>query len=108
MKSWMYPLFVILGACSYNLQRLLNWPLQKGIQRPSSDKPTFVPGLFIVSSHYLLPVGSFQSSAAALRSCSPVFIAAITGTVYGKAVSLMPASLAVVMLLQFDLDWHDF
>ncbi|MBD7985641.1 EamA family transporter [Sporosarcina sp. Sa2YVA2] len=102
MKNWMYPLFVIIGASSYGiLSTIIKLAILDGFTAAQAVTGQYYIGfllavvLFIVFKRRLPKFGGGYTLLIA------GLFTALTGTMYGKAVSYMPASLAVVMLFQF-------
>ena len=102
MKSWMYPLFVILGACSYGiLSTIIKLAIADGYTAPQAVTSQYYTGFLLAALMYLVVRRKLPKFGGGFTLVIAGTLTAITGTVYGKAVSLMPASLAVVMLFQF-------
>ncbi|WP_369823708.1 EamA family transporter [Sporosarcina sp. P19] len=102
MKLWMYPLLVVLGAASYGiLSTIIKLAIQDGFTASEAVTSQYYTGFLLALIIFIL----VKRGVPTLRGSFPVLIAglftAITGTVYGKAVEYMPASLAVVLLFQF-------
>lgn len=102
MKPWMYPLFVILGACSYGiLSTIIKLAIADGYTAPQAVTSQYYSGFLLAALIYLVVRRKLPKFGGGFTLVIAGTLTAITGTVYGKAVSLMPASLAVVMLFQF-------
>lgn len=102
MKMWMYPLLVVLGAASYGiLSTIIKLAIQDGFTASEAVTSQYYTGFLLALIIFIL----VKRGVPTFRGSFPVLIAglftAITGTVYGKAVEYMPASLAVVLLFQF-------
>ncbi|WP_369823516.1 EamA family transporter [Sporosarcina sp. P30] len=102
MKPWMYPLLVVFGAASYGiLSTIIKLAIQDGFTASEAVTSQYYTGFLLALIIFIL----VKRGVPTLRGSFPVLIAglltAITGTVYGKAVEYMPASLAVVLLFQF-------
>ncbi len=102
MKIWMYPLLVVLGAASYGiLSTIIKLAIQDGFTASEAVTSQYYTGFLLALIIFIL----VKRGLPTFRGSFPVLIAglftAITGTVYGKAVEYMPASLAVVLLFQF-------
>ncbi|PIC98977.1 EamA family transporter [Sporosarcina sp. P29] len=102
MKLWMYPLLVVFGAASYGiLSTIIKLAIQDGFTASEAVTSQYYTGFLLALIIFIL----VKRGVPTLRGSFPVLIAglftAITGTVYGKAVEYMPASLAVVLLFQF-------
>ncbi|MEK3936251.1 DMT family transporter [Sporosarcina sp. FSL W7-1349] len=102
MKQWMYPIFIVIGASCYGiLSTIIKLAIQDGYTAAEAVTSQYYVGfclslLIFTVIHRKLPKfgGGWTLVLAGLFT-------AFTGTVYGQAVSYMPASLAVVMLFQF-------
>lgn len=102
MKLWMYPILVVIGASSYGiLSTIIKLAIQDGYTAAEAVTSQYYIGfclalLIFIMTHRRIPQfgGGWTLVLAGLFT-------AFTGTVYGRAVSYMPASLAVVMLFQF-------
>jgi len=102
MKPWMYPLFVILGACSYGiLSTIIKLAIADGYTAPQAVTSQYYTGFLLAAFIYFVTHRKLPKFGGGFTLVVAGTLTAITGTVYGKAVSLMPASLAVVMLFQF-------
>lgn len=102
MKQWIYPLMVIIGASCYGtLSSIVKLAILDGFTASEAITSQYYIGFLLALILFII-----------IRHKKPVFsggktlllaglFTAFTGTVYGKAISYMPASLAVVMLFQF-------
>jgi len=102
MKPWMYPLLVVFGAASYGiLSTIIKLAIQDGFTASEAVTSQYYTGFLLALIIFIV----VKRSKPTFRGSFPVLIAglftAITGTVYGKSVEYMPASLAVVLLFQF-------
>ncbi|PIC64160.1 EamA family transporter [Sporosarcina sp. P13] len=102
MKAWMYPLLVVLGAASYGiLSTIIKLAIQDGFTASEAVTSQYYTGFLLAFIIYILA----RRGMPKFRGSFPVLLAglftAITGTMYGKSVEYMPASLAVVLLFQF-------
>ncbi|PIC79293.1 EamA family transporter [Sporosarcina sp. P18a] len=102
MKLWMYPLLVVFGAACYGiLSTIIKLAIQDGFTASEAVTSQYYTGFLLALIIFIL----VKRGLPTIRGSFPVLIAglftAITGTVYGKAVEYMPASLAVVLLFQF-------
>ncbi|EGQ26252.1 MULTISPECIES: EamA family transporter [Sporosarcina] len=102
MKPWMYPLFIVIGASCYGiLSTIIKLAIHDGFTASEAVTAQYYTGFLLALIIFLFA----KRSMPKLRGSFPVLIAglftAITGTVYGKSVEYMPASLAVVLLFQF-------
>lgn len=102
MKPWMYPLLVVFGAASYGiLSTIIKLAIRDGYTASEAVTSQYYTGFFLALILFIL----VKRTRLTFRGSFPVLIAgvftAITGTVYGKSVEYMPASLAVVLLFQF-------
>ena len=102
MKPWMYPLFVVLGACSYGiLSTIIKLAIIDGYTASQAVTSQYYTGFVLAVLIFLFTRRTLPKFGGGFTLVFAGLLTAITGTVYGKAVSLMPASLAVVMLFQF-------
>ncbi|WP_432363143.1 EamA family transporter [Sporosarcina sp. UB5] len=102
MKPWMYPLFVILGACSYGiLSSIIKLAIADGFTAAQAVTSQYYTGFILALLIYIFTHRTLPKFGGGFTLVLAGLLTATTGTVYGKAVSLMPASLAVVMLFQF-------
>ncbi|ARF17685.1 multidrug transporter [Sporosarcina ureae] len=102
MKLWMYPLLVVFGAACYGiLSTIIKLAIHDGFTASEAVTSQYYTGFLLALIIFIL----VKRGIPTLRGSFPVLIAglftAITGTVYGKAIEYMPASLAVVLLFQF-------
>ncbi|WP_228551153.1 EamA family transporter [Sporosarcina cascadiensis] len=102
MKPWMYPLLVVIGASCYGiLSTIIKLAIQDGFTASEAVTSQYYTGFLLALIIYLFT----RKGIPTLRGSFPVLLAglftAITGSVYGKSVEYMPASLAVVLLFQF-------
>lgn len=102
MKQWMYPLFVIIGASSYGiLSTIIKLAIEDGYTAAQAVTGQYYIGFLLAALIYLFTHRALPKFGGGCTLLLAGLFTAITGTVYGKAVSYMPASLAVVMLFQF-------
>ena len=102
MKPWMYPLLVVIGAASYGiLSTIIKLAIQDGFTASEAVTSQYYTGFLLALIIFII----MKRGVPTFRGSFPVLIAgfltALTGTVYGKSVEYMPASLAVVLLFQF-------
>ncbi|WP_153732839.1 EamA family transporter [Sporosarcina obsidiansis] len=102
MKPWMYPLFIVIGASCYGiLSTIIKLAIHDGFTASEAVTSQYYTGFILAFIIFLFA----RRGVPKLQGSGPVLIAglftAITGTVYGKSVEYMPASLAVVLLFQF-------
>lgn len=101
MKPWMYPLFIVIGAACYGvLSTIIKLAIRDGFTASEAVTSQYYTGFILAFLIFLL-----ARKRPTLRGSFPVLLAgfftAVTGSVYGKSVEYMPASLAVVLLFQF-------
>lgn len=102
MKYWMYPLFVIIGASSYGiLSTIIKLAIRDGYTAAQAVTSQYYIGFILAIVIYLISRRKLPTFGGGYTLLLAGLFTALTGTVYGKAVSYMPASLAVVMLFQF-------
>ncbi|MFS0576921.1 DMT family transporter [Sporosarcina sp. 179-K 3D1 HS] len=102
MKQWMYPLFVIIGASSYGiLSTIIKLAILDGYTAAEAVTSQYFIGFVLALLIFAVTHRSIPKFGGGWTLVLAGLLTAITGTVYGQAVSYMPASLAVVMLFQF-------
>ncbi|AXI00822.1 DMT family transporter [Sporosarcina sp. PTS2304] len=102
MKVWMYPLLIVIGAASYGiLSTIIKLAITDGFTASEAVTSQYYTGFLLALLIYVI----VHRGVPKFKGSFPVMMAglftAITGTVYGKSVEYMPASLAVVLLFQF-------
>lgn len=102
MKSWMYPLFVVLGASCYGiLSTIIKLAIRDGYSASYAVTGQYYFGFLFAVLIYLASKRSLPKFGGGWTLVLAGIFTATTGTVYGQAVEYMPASLAVVLLFQF-------
>ncbi|MDV6379408.1 DMT family transporter [Sporosarcina sp. GW1-11] len=102
MKPWIYPLLVVIGAACYGiLSTIIKLANNDGFTASEAVTGQYYTGFLLALIIYIFT----RRGIPTIRGSFPVLLAgvltAITGTMYGKSVEYMPASLAVVLLFQF-------
>jgi len=102
MKQWMFPLMIVFAASCYGtLSTIIKLAVLDGFTAAEAVTSQYFVGFALVLVIYIVVRRRFPK----IRGGKILFLAglftATTGTVYGQAISYMPASLAVVMLFQF-------
>lgn len=102
MKFWMYPLFVIIGASSYGiLSTIIKLAIRDGYTAAQAVTSQYYIGFVLAVIIFFVTHRKLPKFGGGSTLVIAGLFTALTGTVYGKAISYMPASLAVVMLFQF-------
>lgn len=102
MKNWMYPLLVIIGASSYGiLSTITKLAILDGFTAAQAVTGQYYIGFLLAVILYFTFKRKLPKFGGGYTLIVAGLFTALTGTVYGKAISYMPASLAVVMLFQF-------
>lgn len=102
MKNWVYPLLVVIGAACYGiLSTIIKLAIADGFTASEAVTSQYYTGFLLSVIIFFLVKRSLPSFKGSLPVLLAGFFTALTGTVYGKSVEYMPASLAVVLLFQF-------
>lgn len=102
MKQFFYPLLVILAASCYGiLSTIIKLAIGDGFTASEAVTAQYMTGFALSFIIFMI----FRRKIPRIKNWKIIvlagFFTAATGTVYGQAVSYMPASIAVVMLFQF-------
>lgn len=102
MKQFIYPFMVIFAASCYGiLSTIVKLAIKDGYTASEAVTAQYFIGFllaFLIFMIFRRRIPKFKGIKIILLAG---FFTALTGTVYGQAVSYMPASIAVVMLFQF-------
>jgi drug/metabolite transporter (DMT)-like permease len=102
MKQWIYPLLIVFAASSYGiLSTIVKLAILDGFTAAEAVTSQYFIGFFIALLIFIVVRRTIPKFGGGLTLVFAGLFTATTGTVYGQAVSYMPASLAVVMLFQF-------
>ena len=102
MKQWMYPLMIVFAASCYGiLSTIIKLAIQDGFTASEAVTSQYFTGFVLAALIYILVNRSIPKFSGGLTLLLAGLFTATTGTVYGQAVTYMPASIAVVMLFQF-------
>lgn len=102
MKAWMHPLLVVIGAGCYGiLSTIIKLANKDGFTASEAVTSQFYTGFLLALIIYIVAKRRLPKLQISLPVLLAGFFTAITGTMYGKSVEYLPASLAVVLLFQF-------
>ena len=102
MKQWMYPLMIVFAASCYGiLSTIIKLAIQDGFTASEAVTSQYFTGFVLAALIYILVNRSIPKFSGGITLLLAGLFTATTGTVYGQAVTYMPASIAVVMLFQF-------
>ncbi|BAQ09597.1 drug/metabolite exporter family transporter [Bacillus sp. OxB-1] len=102
MKQWMYPIFIVIGASCYGiLSTIIKLAIQDGFTAAEAVTSQYYFGFCLSLLIFAVVHRGIPKFGGGWTLVLAGLFTAFTGTVYGQAVSYMPASLAVVMLFQF-------
>ena len=102
MKQWMYPLMIVFAASCYGiLSTIIKLAIQDGFTAAEAVTSQYFIGFVLALLIFIVVRRSMPKFGGGITLLLAGFFTGITGTVYGQAVSYMPASIAVVMLFQF-------
>ena len=102
MNQWMYPLMIVFAASCYGiLSTIIKLAIQDGFTAAEAVTSQYFIGFVLALLIFVIVRRSIPKFGGGMTLLLAGFFTGITGTVYGQAVSYMPASIAVVMLFQF-------
>ena len=102
MKQWMYPLMIVFAASCYGiLSTIIKLAIQDGFTASEAVTSQYFTGFVLSALIYIAVNRSIPKFGGGITLLLAGLFTATTGTVYGQAVTYMPASIAVVMLFQF-------
>ena len=102
MKQWMYPLMIVFAASCYGiLSTIIKLAILDGFTASEAVTSQYFTGFVLAALIYILVNRSIPKFSGGITLLLAGLFTATTGTVYGQAVTYMPASIAVVMLFQF-------
>ena len=102
MKQWMYPLMIVFAASCYGtLSTIIKLAILDGFTAAEAVTSQYFVGLVLSLIIFIIVRRKIPKFSGGNTLLLAGLFTATTGTVYGQAVTYMPASLAVVMLFQF-------
>lgn len=102
MKQWIYPLMVVFAASCYGiLSTIVKLAIRDGFTAPEAVTAQYFIGFFLALIIFIIVRHKVPKFGGGMTLILAGLFTATTGTVYGQAVTYMPASIAVVMLFQF-------
>lgn len=102
MKQWIYPLMIIFAASCYGiLSTIIKLAIQDGFSASEAVTAQYFTGFVLALIIFIIVRRGLPKFGGGMTLVLAGFFTATTGTVYGQAVTYMPASIAVVMLFQF-------
>lgn len=102
MKQWMYPIMIVIAASCYGtLSTIIKLAILDGFTASEAVTSQYFTGFVIAIIIFIVVRRKVPKISGTKTLLIAGFFTALTGTVYGKTVAYMPASLAVVMLFQF-------
>lgn len=102
MKLWIYPLMVVFAASCYGiLSTIIKLAILDGFTASEAVTAQYFTGFILALIIFIFVRRSIPKFGGGITLLLAGFFTATTGTVYGQAVTYMPASIAVVMLFQF-------
>ncbi|OZU87473.1 EamA family transporter [Virgibacillus indicus] len=102
MKTWIYPLLVIIAASSYGVvSTIIKLAMQKGFTASEAITGMFLIGFFLAFCIFvLINRGKLNFNGMKILVLAGV-LTAVTNILYSRSLIYVPASLAVVLLFQF-------
>lgn len=102
MKQWIYPLMVVFAASCYGiLSTIIKLAILDGFTASEAVTAQYFTGFILAFIIFIIVRRGIPKFGGGMTLLLAGFFTATTGTVYGQAVTYMPASIAVVMLFQF-------
>ncbi len=102
MKQFMYPLMVVFAASCYGiLSTIIKLAIRDGFTASEAVTAQYFTGFVLAFIIFIIVRRGMPKFGGGFTLLLAGFFTATTGTVYGQAVTYMPASIAVVMLFQF-------
>lgn len=102
MKQWIYPLMIIVAASCYGvLSTIIKLAIRDGFTAAEAVTSQYFTGFILALLLFILIRRTVPKFGGGMTLLLAGFFTGTTGTVYGQAVTYMPASIAVVMLFQF-------
>lgn len=102
MKQWIFPLMIVFAASCYGiLSTIIKLAIQGGFTASEAVTAQYFTGFVLALIIFIVVRRGLPKFGGGMTLLLAGFFTATTGTVYGQAVTYMPASIAVVMLFQF-------
>ncbi len=102
MKQWIYPLMIIIAASCYGvLSTIIKLAIGAGFTAAEAVTSQYFIGFFLALLLFIFIRRTVPKFGGGMTLLLAGLFTGMTGTVYGQAVTYMPASIAVVMLFQF-------
>lgn len=102
MKQWIYPLMIVFAASCYGiLSTIIKLAIRGGFTAAEAVTAQYFIGFFLALIIFIVVRHKIPKFGGGMTLILAGLFTATTGTVYGQAVTYMPASIAVVMLFQF-------
>lgn len=102
MKQWIYPLMIVFAASCYGiLSTIIKLAIRDGFSASEAVTAQYYTGFVLAIIIFIAVRRGLPKFGGGATLLLAGFFTATTGTVYGQAVTYMPASIAVVMLFQF-------
>ncbi|WP_185113002.1 DMT family transporter [Peribacillus simplex] len=100
-KLYFYPLFVVIGACSYGVvSTIIKLSMLDGFSASEAVTSQFVMGFMLAVCIFAVQRKKLKISG--IKNMIPVgILTGMTNISYGLSLNYLPASLAVVLLFQF-------
>lgn len=102
MKQWIYPLMIVFAASCYGiLSTIIKLAIRGGFTAAEAVTAQYFIGFLLALIIFIIVRHKIPKFGGGMTLILAGLFTATTGTVYGQAVTYMPASIAVVMLFQF-------
>lgn len=102
LKQWIYPLMIVFAASCYGiLSTIIKLAIRDGFTASEAVTAQYFTGFVLVLIIFSIIRRKLPKFGGGFTLLLAGLFTATTGTVYGQAVTYMPASIAVVMLFQF-------
>lgn len=102
MKQWVYPLMIVFAASCYGiLSTIIKLAIRDGFTASEAVTAQYFTGFVLAIVIFIVVRHKQPKFGGGVTLILAGLFTATTGTVYGQAVTYMPASIAVVMLFQF-------
>ncbi|AOV06243.1 EamA family transporter [Sporosarcina ureilytica] len=102
MNQWIYPLMIIFAASCYGiLSTIIKLAIRDGFTASEAVTAQYFTGFILSLIIFTIVRRKSPKFGGGATLILAGLFTATTGTVYGQAVTYMPASIAVVMLFQF-------
>lgn len=102
MKTWLYPLLVVIAASSYGVvSTIVKLAMREGFTASEAITSQFFIGFLLASGIFLVTNRSKINFNGIKTLVLAGALTGVTNIVYGRSLVYLPASLAVVLLFQF-------